>query len=296
MDSVFIVGIALFAGILTHSLISQLIEEKKANYSPFLYCLFYILLWASYNHFVGIRHFFFLGFLFFLTILFFTDLIECSVSDHVVLIGVLYCLAWQLYYNNLFTALAGGVNGLTIGILLYYSGHFLYPSREKNLDQENTAEFSNDFVYMPFVPCLYMAVLWHMYSSFHLVEQLLAVQRTIQEQALLSYLLEGSSIILLIYLTKKALYEHKHNEPVGRDIAAITGQEEDSPVAFGDGDITTFILIGVTFGWQALCSIVFVAFLLSSFIGGILLGKRKWHTLRRKSHGHIRLTDRGHSI
>lgn len=272
-------------------IVDRLLDQPNDNFSVPIYCMLFFLLMTGYCEYIAVQPLFYLGFLFWLTILFFTDLIESTVSDYVVCAGTIYSLSWQIYNGQLATALWGGATGLLLGIFIFISGQWLcltskHSNQETSIDRNGEESLEMDTTYHPFVPFLYAGVLGHLYSGFQLPSILLSWQTKLNQYPLINIVLLIGSCCLLLYLFYRRCKQNTDENP-----EQYSENEEEKTVAFGDGDVTTFILIGVTFGWQALFSIVAVAFVLDGVSGGMHL-----YIGRRFSNEYKRIAQRSRTM
>lgn len=251
--------LSLAAGYLAHKWITILTSLRNPFINRFfkiyviqLCCL---LTWLSiyFNH--GINGFFFLyaGFSLFLIIILWTDMLECSINDSVIKIGIIYCLCLQFYLGQgLFAIFSGLLVGISIGILYFVLNNIVFRPGDQ-LDQEETeSEMPGS---LPFAPALILAVCIHALLPNGLTLPLLTMIQYIQESTYIKFGIVIICIVILIVVLVNIMHQRQNKEIAGK------------MPAIGDGDITMSIFLSVNLGALDFVAVFWLSMVLHSIIG-----------------------------
>lgn len=192
-----------------------------------------------------------------LVILIITDLIAEIVDDQMVLAGLLLLFPLLVYMEKTMDAILGACMGFLVSGVVYFvaNTHFTMsrePGRKAGDDEPSFAQFK-----LAFVPSLAAAVAFHALLPEGLPATLVKLFVFLQGYDFAIAVFSGVSLVWL--WTKRRVTQSSYE--------ALRGDSESSEQAFGGGDITISILIGMVLGWQAIIAVFWLGLILHVLFG-----------------------------
>lgn len=269
----------IWGQILSHC--TRYLLSTETQYDPFVIrfftfpivvvvCVIMEVLMYRYH---GIRPMFFLysGFGSVLLIITCTDFLEETIDDRAILWGIIYVLIFQIYVGQAIFALMGGTFAFLISFAIFIFGNRYFTLSNVQAEEETNLVESQTCLRFALVPSLSVAMIIHALLPEGLAIFLYGILVYIQNHVLVLISVVVFAALLLIWAMQ--------HRTITSSATLEASSEDNTITAFGDGDITTSVFLGVVLGMENFIAVFWLGMVVHSLIGV---------TLRIKQRGYVK--------
>jgi hypothetical protein len=266
----------MWGQILSHY--TRYLLSTETQYNPFVIrfftlpivavvCVIMEVLMYQYH---GIRPMFFLysGFGSVLLTVTCTDFLEETIDDRAILWGIIYVLIFQSYVGQAIFALMGGAFAFLISFAIFIFGNRYFTLSNVQTEEEMNLTDSQTSLRFALVPSLSVAVIIHALLPEGLANFLYGVLVYIQNHVLVL-------ISVVVFATLLLIWAMQHRTITSPATMGAYSEEDNTMTAFGDGDITTSVFLGVVLGMENFIAVFWLGMVVHSLIGVTLRIKQR---------------------
>lgn len=192
----------------------------------------------------------------FIVILLISDLLAEIVDDRIVLAGVLLLFPFLVYMGKTTDAILGAIVGFLVSGAVYFIANVHFNRGHEHGRKADVGEAGFGQFKLAFVPALAAAVALHALLPEGLPAALIKLFVFLQD---FNFAIAALSGVSLVWLWKK--------RKTTQSSETFSSDSESSDQAFGGGDITISVLIGMVVGWQAIIAIFWMGLIIHVLFG-----------------------------